>query len=235
VIYVIRQRCPEVNIAAREVIDIVTAPCAALIADEWIKHAPEGSFFWVVGLLGRYLGPDGSFQPKTGSEFFGAITEVFRHLESYKATPGDYAIQALQNAFVGLMQNNYAWGKGGLPTKSEVTTMAKKFLEKEQKPAPKGGWTKLRSDARLGFLPSKRAGRPPSERKVDEILKAKQEALSNTTKLVNEQWGGDWQRLNDIIKIARGGKKSALQSELDRLNEQYGQPQLPNDEDGESE
>jgi hypothetical protein len=130
------------------------------------------------------------------------------------------------------MQKNYAWGKKALPTKGEVTKMAKELLDKGQK--PKGGWTKLREDAGLGFLRPGKAGRP-TRKEVDETIRAKQSALSTATKLVNRGLGGDWNRLDGILKLALGGKKLALQSEQERLNDQYGQPHLPNDGDGQSE
>jgi hypothetical protein len=101
-IYAIQQKSPDINSAAREIIEIVTAPYDPMIADEWIKYAPEGSFFWLIGSLHKSLGFDGSFQPKTGSELFAAIAERFAYLESYKPTAGDYAIEALQDHLWGL-------------------------------------------------------------------------------------------------------------------------------------
>jgi hypothetical protein len=233
-IYDSQQRSPDINSAAREIIEIVTAPYDPMIADEWIKYAPKESLFWLICSLHKSLGFEGSFQPKTGRELFAAIAERFAYLESYKPTAGDYAIEALQDAFVGLMQKNYAWGKKGLPTKGEVTKMAKELFDKGQKPKPKGGWTKLREDAGLGFLRPGQAGRP-TRKEVDETIRAKQSALSTTTKFVNKEFGGDWNRWDVIMKMALGGEKLALQSEQERLNDQYGQPHLPNDGDGESE
>jgi hypothetical protein len=224
VIYVIRQRCPDTNIVAREVIEIVTAPYPPLsAADELIKCTPEGSFFWLAGLLGRYLAPDGSFQPKTGSELFGAIAEGYRHLESYKPKPRDYAIEALQDAFVGLMRSKYAWGKKGVPVIGETIEMAKSRLQDQGKKADfsKSSWSLFLPEALLAWLQRGQAGRP-SKASLDESLKAVREYKSLCTQAMNEVYGGDAKRARDALRAAFGSRAEYHRSEKDRLRD--GQP-----------
>jgi hypothetical protein len=141
-------------------------------------------------------------------------------------------VEALQNAFVGLMQSKYGWGKKGLPTLGEVSGMAKVLLEKEERPVRKSGWTELLKTAGLGWLPKGAAGRP-SKREVDKNVKAKQEFLSKQTQFVNEELGGDWSRLNEKAAYVFGGEQLVIDAEMERLK-QYGGQQKSADEEEES-
>jgi hypothetical protein len=169
-----------------------------------------------------------SFQPKTDTEFFSRIAGDLNYLETHKPTAGDYAVEALQDAFVGLMQSTYAWGQKGYPTKGEVREMAKAILKRQGK-SKKSGWTELLRTADLGWLPEGAAGRPASL-EVDRNLKAKQEFLSKQTQYVNEVLGGDWSLLNHKAGHVFGGKQLAQQHETERLK-QYGRQELSPDEE----
>jgi hypothetical protein len=166
------------------------------------------------------------------SRFFIAVGEHLKHLETYKPTACDFAVEALQNAFVGLMQSKYGWGKKGLPTLGEVSGMAKVLLEKEERPVRKSGWTELLKTAGLGWLPKGAAGRP-SKREVVKNVKAKQEFLSKQTQFVNEELGGDWSRLNEKAAYVFGGEQLVIDAEMERLK-QYGGQQKSADEEEES-
>src|SRR5260221_1135389 len=168
------------------------------------------------------------FQPKTDAEFFKRIAGDLEYLDDHKPTAGDYAVEALQNAFIGKMQSKYEWGKKGLPTKGEVEQMAKAQLARVGR-ENKSGWTDLRRTGGLAFLPEGRAGRP-TKREVDENAKAKQEFLSKQTQYVNEVLGGDWSLLNDKAGYVFGGKPLTQQAESDRLK-QYGHQELLSDKE----
>jgi hypothetical protein len=158
--------------------------------------------------------------PKSYNALFQAIADGLKYLESYKPTIADFAIQALQEAFVGLMHYKYDWSKKGLPTLGEVTEMAKPHLERVGRSIT--GWPKIRRHAGLGFLPQGRAGRP-TKRELDANLKAKQEALSIITQQVEIAHAGDWTQLLDPLKAASGGKKLLERQEIERLKK-YGEP-----------
>jgi hypothetical protein len=162
-------------------------------------------------------------------DFFQAVIERLRYLETREPTAGDYAVEAIQDAFVGLMYGKYDWGKKGNPTKGEVTKMAKAILKRQGK-SKKSGWTELLRTADLDWLPEGAAGRP-SSLEVDQNLKAKQEFLSKQTQYVNDVLGGDWSLLNHKAGHVFGGKHLAQQHETERL-EQYGSQELPADEEG---
>lgn len=216
-VYAIQKRCPDINSAAREIIEIVTVRYEPVIFDEWITYAPEGSIFWLVGRLCKSLGFDGSFQPKNGRELFGAITDAFRYLEDYKSTAGDHAIEALQAAFVGL-QSNYAWGKKGAPTKGDAIEMAKARLKDQKKKSefPKSSWSELLKAAQLDWLPAGRAGRP-SKAMLDENKKAERRCKAILTRVVNEQFNGNWVRMVSSMETAYGNSAERQRSEEERL------------------
>jgi hypothetical protein len=159
--------------------------------------------------------------PKTCDAFFQAIADGLKYLETYKPTKADFGIQALQEEFIGLMHYKYGWSKKGLPTKGEVTEMAKAQLELAGMPI-KSGWTKMLKEAGLGWLPQGRAGRP-MKREVDANLKAKQEARSIITQLVELEHPRNWIHFVDRLKGVSGGKKLYERAEIERL-EKYGQP-----------
>jgi hypothetical protein len=155
--------------------------------------------------------------PKSAGAFFQTIAEDLKFLENYKPTASDFAIQALQEAFVGFMRTDYDWGSRGLPTKGKVIEMAKVDLEKTGK-SIKYGWTKMLKEAGLDWLPEGVAGRPKKQ-EVDANLKAKKEFLSKAAQFVNDHKGGDWIAMLERAKSAFGGKELYLQEEQDRLKE----------------
>jgi hypothetical protein len=210
--------------AALDFHEIVNAGLRQTVPDEVSQNeaAPEGSFFWAVDEVYKLAYPGEPFIPSTFSEFFDRIAKTLKHFETYKPTVGDFAVEALQSAFVGLMEHKYAWHKNDLPTKGEVIAMAKEHLERKGK-TKSSGWTAMLEKAGLDWLPSGQAGRP-SKGNVDKNLKAKQEFLSKQTKYVNETTGGDWRKLLEQTRHVFGGKIDALEHEEQRLNETYGQP-----------
>jgi hypothetical protein len=170
-----------------------------------LEGAPIGSLPWLAFELYKCADYGDLFAPKTDAEFFSRIAVDLNYLDNQKPTLGDFAVEALQNAFVGLMQSKYDWGKKGLPTKGDVIAMAKEHLARSRK-SKKSGWTKMLKDAGLTWLPEGRAGRP-SKREVDENVKAKQEFLSKQTQYVNETLDGDWSRLNERAGHVFRGKQ----------------------------
>ena len=176
------------------------------------------------------FGPDrfGSPGPRA-SDFFQAVLTRLKYLETYRPKAGDYAVDALQDAFVGLMYGKYDWGKIGTPTKGEVIEMAKAILKSQEK-SKKSGWTELLRTAGLGWLPEGAAGRPSSF-EVDRNLKDKQEFLSKLTQHVNEVLGGKWSRLNDKAGYVFGGKQLTQQHETERLKRYGRQEPSPNEEE----
>jgi hypothetical protein len=150
--------------------------------------------------------------PETFSDFFDQLAERLRYFETNKAAAGDFAIEALQDAFVWLMQNKKSWGKKGLPTKRLVKAMAQTLLKQDKRRSDfsKAYWSDLFKTAQLDWLPQGVAGRP-SKRELDETQKAKQEALTAITQQVNARYDGSWQRFRDALKPASGGKKTYQQ------------------------
>lgn len=165
---------------------------------------------------------DRPWQPSTCSEFFAVVAEKLRYLERYRPTDGDFAIQALQEAFVGLMQREYDWKQNRYPTKGEVTAMAKAQLEGDGK-SIKSGWTKHLQAAGLDWLTPGRAGRP-TKAEVDENKKANKELRSKFTKFVNAEYQGDYVKALKALGPALGGKKEAMKAEEERLKEKMQPP-----------
>jgi hypothetical protein len=196
-----------------------------------LEQFPAGHFFDMVKRLGGFLDRHG--ESPNHIEFFKAIADRLKYIRDFKPAQRDFAIEAVQEAFVGLMETKYAWGTEGLPTKGEVISMAKAGLKQNQQTVPKGGWTKMLKDGGLDFLPEGKAGRP-SKAQVDENLKAKQQVLSTITKLVNEGHGGDWHLMLLRVQSSSGGKKAALQNEQERLDAQY-RSSKPIEEEDETE
>lgn len=231
-IYCVIQRRGNAAVDLHEVVDTATG-CCWLPEDQpyvsELEGAPEGTVFWMALELHRLLRAGGPPLPKTESELFTYIAKALEHFETYKPVTSDFAVAALQNAFVGLMERTHAWGKKGLPTKGKVIAMAKEHLEREGK-VKRSGWTEMLRKAELGWLPEGRAGRP-SRGEVDENLKDKQEFLSKQTKLVNEMMGGKWRPLLERAGPVFGGKKLFPQHESERLRESYGRPTLPADDE----
>jgi len=221
VIYCSGQSYQDTDLARLKIVETVSGflwPREELNLEELKGHLPEDlrDLFYMGSELNRLTKPREAYQPKTDSEFFSAIAMRLEHLENFKPTIGDYAVEALQNAFVGLMEGKYEWGKKGLPTKGEVREMAKAHLESQGK-SWKGAWTGLLGTAGLGFLPAGKAGRPPKP-EIDRNIKDKQEFLSKQTKFVNAFLGGNWQKLLDQAGHVFGGKKLFQPYEAERVS-----------------
>ena len=180
-----------------------------------LEGAPKGTWFWIALELFKLLMPGEPFLPKTESEFFSRIAEALKHFETYKPTTGDFAVEALQNAFVGLTQSKYAWGKKGLPTKGEVIAMAKEHLERDGK-SKGSGWTEMLEKAGLKWLPKGKAGRP-TKQEVDENVKAEREYKALCTRAIRDFYNGDPQSARDVLKAAYGNRAEYRRSENDRL------------------
>jgi hypothetical protein len=170
----------------------------------------------MVAELSRLSRPSEVAQPKTHGEFFKAVADRLQRLETYRPTLGGFAVEALQSAFVGLMQSKYDWGKKGpLPTKGEVTEMAKARL-KQQGKSKKSGWTNLLQTAGLGWLPAGAAGRP-SKAELDKNVKAQLECKSILTQAANQIHAGNWIALRDAMRSAFGSNTEYQRSEKERL------------------
>jgi hypothetical protein len=194
-----------------------------------LNQFPHGHLFDATKRLHDFLDRR-SPSPRSTIEFFEAIADCLEYIESFRPALRDFAIETLQNAFVGLMQSKCGWETKGLPTKGEVIAMAKAHLERHQYEVPRSGWTGMLKDGGLDFLPAGKAGRP-SKAEVDENLKAKQEVLSIITRMVNERDNGDWNAMLSRVKPSCGAKKAVLQSEQARLDSQRWDPQTADKED----
>jgi hypothetical protein len=186
-----------------------------------IRNAPPGTLPFYLLEFSKCLDQGEPFQPKEPAEFFEAIAIRLRYLETFKPADSDFAIQALQEAFVGLMGSKYDWSKERLPTKGEVRAIAKRLLERKNITA-KSGWTEHLRKAGLDWLPAGRAGRRPTKTEVDKVAAEKKSALTKITKFVNKVCGGDWGSLNATLGKAFG-KNAAMEAEQERL-EQYTKP-----------
>jgi hypothetical protein len=148
----------------------------------------------------------------SASEFFKQIAERLKHLETYQPTARDFALEELQNAYVGLARPGY-W-----PTKGEVIEMAKARLRghKKKNNFSKTYWSELLKAAELNDeLPEGKAGRP-SKTSLDENVKAERECKAILTQTVRED-GGDWINYRDRMKAALGNKAEFRRGEQDRL------------------
>lgn len=154
----------------------------------------------------------------SGSTFFLEVGKHLKHLETYEPTAADFAVEALQDAFVGLMQSKYGWGKKGRPTLGEVSGMAKALLEKEERQVRKSGWTELLKTAGLGWLPKGAAGRP-SKAELDENEKAFRECHTILTQAINDKdiYGGNAIRARDVLR-SWSGKAEYKRSKRDGLS-----------------
>jgi hypothetical protein len=135
------------------------------------------------------------------SVYFKEFAERLEYLENPRTpTNGDIAVDALQDAFMGLTSGQYGWGKKGFPTKGEVTQMAKTSLMNSGRNVRKAGWTALLREAHLGWLPKGEAGRP-SKAEVDENAKAARECHTILTQAINDNniYGGNAIRLRDAL------------------------------------
>jgi hypothetical protein len=187
-----------------------------VLSEASLEGKPEP--FGLIAELHKQLGVfSKTDHPKTPSEFFQAIAEGLRYLESFQPTITDFIVEELQNAFVGLMQGAHNWGKTGIPTKGKVIEMAKVFLEKKDRKASRSAWSKALKTAELAWLPKGAAGRP-SEADVDEVLRAKKLVQAGITRLVNEQYRGDWATFYRKVHPAFGGK-ATYQEEVEREEE----------------
>jgi hypothetical protein len=152
------------------------------------------------------------------SVYFKAFAERLRFLETPRTpTRGDFAVDAIQEAFMGLTSSKYHWGKKGFPTKGEVTQMAKASLAEAGRKVRKSGWTELLREAHLDWLPKGDAGRP-SKADMDANAKAAREIRAIITQAEKEIFNGDSIRFRDNLRTAFGAKTEYQRSEQDRLN-----------------
>jgi hypothetical protein len=216
----VKQSCQDPNLVRLKIVEVVSAMAVPapeqLSGDLETFSLPSAGIFHQVHELTKRLNPGNPFRPKTDSEFFEAIVTRLKYFENFKPTAGDFAVEELQNAFIGLMQRKYNWGKNGTPTKGEVTEMARVLLENSHRKAWKSSWTGLLKTAGLDWLKPGNAGRPPKH-DVDENVKIKKKFLSEQTKFVNEALGGDWNKVYDKAKYVFGGKKLYRQDEQAHL------------------
>ena len=149
---------------------------------------------------------------------FKALVERLEYLETpHTQTAGDFAVDALQDAFMGLTSSKYHWGKKGFPTKGEVREMAKASLTESGRNVRKSGWTELLREARLDWLPEGDAGRP-SKADMDANAKAAREIRAIITQAEKDIYKGNSIRFRDNLRAALGGKTEYQRSEQDRLN-----------------
>ncbi len=158
-----------------------------------------------------------AFSP-SASEFFQLVAERLRHLETYRPMAGDFAVEELQNAFVGFVRWEHTRDESGIPTKGDVMEMAKERLREWEKKADfsKGYWSELLQTAGLDWLPAGRAGRP-SKAELDENVKADREYKAFCTLAIKEFHGGDPKRARDFIKAAFGNRAEYRRAEQERL------------------
>jgi hypothetical protein len=198
----------------RRAFSVLSAPDISRHEESLAKEIPLAPIVAAFYRLGRESVADA---PRTYSEFFANVATRLKHLETYRPLASDFAIQALQEAFVGLMEHKYDWGKKRFPTKGEVIEMAKAQLERTGS-SIKSGWTKMLKEAGLEWLQPGAAGQP-KKREVDENLKAKKVFLDKLTKYVNDQLQGNWVAMLWEVGHVFGGKPLYRQEEQSRLKE----------------
>jgi hypothetical protein len=134
---------------------------------------PPSQMVLCLGFVRRYFE---SFSP-SASEFFRLVAERLEHLDSYRPTDRDFAIEALQDSFVGFVGS----GNNDLPAIGDVIAMAKARLKREGKKEDfsKSSWSDLLKESGLDWLPKKPAGRP--KQSLDENQKAVREYKSFCT------------------------------------------------------
>ena len=233
VIFIAKGECADPDLIRRNIFERVNQLASLLGSHKppaEIKDAPKGNLFHMIARLIELSGKP--FCPRTDSEFFSAIAEGLKYLENPRLTTSNYAVEALQDAFVGFMECEYEWGKKGLPTTGKVTRMAEAHLKNQGK-SWKGTWTHLLQIAGLGFLKPGKAGRRPSKQEVDQNIKDKRVVLSKQAKVVNDVYGGNWGPMRQRLDAFFSGKKQFKQDEAERLKEAYGRPRFP-EEDQES-
>jgi hypothetical protein len=166
-----------------------------------------------IGFVRRYFE---AFSPRA-SEFFQLAAERLRHLETYRPTAGDFAVEALQNAFVGFRQN------GATTTRGKVIEIAKARLKQSggKSDFSKAYWSELLQTAGFGdWLPEGRPGRP-SKASLDENVRAEREYKSLCTQAIKDFHGGDPRRARDSLKAAFGNRSEYHRSEEERLREHH--------------
>jgi hypothetical protein len=205
---------PQLVEITRRAFSVLSPPDISRREESLAKEIPLAPIVAALHRLGREGVADA---PRTYSEFFANVATRLEHLETYRPLASDFAIQALQEAFVGLMERKYDWGKKRFPTKGEVTEMTKAQLERAGN-SIKSGWTKMLKEAGLEWLQPGAAGQP-KKREVDDNLKAKKVFLDKLTKYVNEQLQGNWVAMLWEAKPVFGGKPLYRQEEQNRLKE----------------
>jgi len=197
--------------------------------------AKPRTFATVQCLVGDYFD---AYENSRPSEFVGLIADRLKFLENYDPTPGDFAIEELQNSCAGL----WYWplvlafhrptpGPNWPPTKGAVIAMAKERLRKEKKKSDfsESSWSEFLKEAdRDNELIAGKAGRRQS---LDENIKVERELKALTTKVLKtimETYGGNRRRALKALKAAFGNRAAVLRSEEERLR---GVSQAPGEED----
>jgi hypothetical protein len=172
-------------------------------------------------LVGDYFD---SYENSRPSEFVGLIADRLKFLETYNPTPGDFAIEELQNASAGFWHwppipgsRRITPGPNWPPTKGIVVAIAKERLRKHKRKADfsKSSWSQFLKEADLdNELIEGKPGRP--RQSLDENLKAARECKAILAKTVHES-GGDWVSYKNKMLLASGTKAGYKRSEEDRL------------------
>jgi hypothetical protein len=190
-----------------ETIELVGELTAPLPEGVWAQSFARGPFGSYNSSFARwYFESDDS----SASQFFQLIAERLRHLETYRPKARDFAIEALQDAFVGFGED--------LPTRGIVIEIAKQRLIRARKKVDfsKSSWSELLQAARLDWLQPGRAGRP-SKADIDENVKAECECKALIHKSLHETYGGNWLAARDALRAARGSKAEYRRTEQERL------------------
>jgi hypothetical protein len=178
-----------------------------------------------VELIGKLTTPKLAFSfarsfflvsPCIASEFFRLVAERLEHLDTYRPTDRDFAIEALQDSFAGFVGS----GNSDLLTRGDVVAMAKARLKRECKKEDfsKSSWSDLLKESGLDWPPKKPAGRP--KQSLDENQKAEREAKAILTQTVNQRFDGDWTKMTPRMRAAWGTEADVLESEAERWREE---------------
>jgi hypothetical protein len=172
---------------------------------------PPSQMVLGLGFVRRYFE---SFSP-SASEFFRLVAERLEYLDTYRPTDRDFAIEALQDSFVGFVGS----GNNDLPAIGDVIAMAKARLKLEgKKNFAKSSWSDFLKESGLPKLEPRRPGRP--KQSLDENQKAEREAKAILTQAVNQRFDGDWTKMTPKMRAAWGTEADVLESEAARSREQ---------------
>ena len=168
-----------------------------------------------------------AYENSRPSEFVGLIADRLKFLETYDPTPGDFAIEELQNSCAGLWywplvpaRHRPTPGPNWPPTKGAVIAMAKERLRKEKKKSDfsKSSWSEFLKEAdRDNELIAGKAGRRQS---LDLNVKLEREAKATIREFYNltiEECGGNRREALRRLKTALGNRNEARRNEEERL------------------